>query len=75
MINKSDSHFAVVRFFLSLMREKHLDNQIHLYSHLEAEFFQFFPVSQPVHQLSRVALITLLTNNLLHCTRPTFVYP
>ena len=34
-----------------------------------------FPVSQPVHQLSHVALITLLTNNLLHCTRLIFVYP
>ena len=37
--------------------------------------YVLFPVSQPVHQLSHVALITLLTNNLLHCTRPIFVYP
>ena len=64
MINKSDSRFAVVRFFKSLVREKHLDNHIHLYSLLEAEFFLFFsPVSPPVHQLSHVALITLLTNS------------
>ena len=34
-----------------------------------------FPVSQPVHQLSHLALITLLTNNLLHCMRLIFVYP